>query len=607
MTPLKAKASQKHVTKTESNFKRATGVVANLAIYPLPQHAGVTETNKSKSKQFGEVFTPLGMVDEMLSQTRILPNTTTLDLCAGFGQFSIRLLRYILEQGVVPTRGYCLTQHSFCEVQLSSCYKLLSTFGHKINLFIGDAKELPSLPGVASGTWVYIEAYKGWIPLTKTIKGLLYQGQGMDHGVVSTEEDFATILKNIIKTLNEIFTHMHAHRWTNLCRINEVINNNNEGTFFYTVPTPSAVVEQMLAQVNISDQERILILYNSEIIEGLSRDNHVGEITFGNTEVNSIRSKFLENYYGVSTCTFTDNDPKTIREALGTKKWDLVLSNPPYNGGMDLDIIKSLIEANSAKEYVLVHPSTWVFDRKGKSSKFNDFKKVVNGKLRSVKFFNGNSAFEKIQLNVPCMITHIDTRNPVHSTKVTMLDGETFTVSNIEDITKYGSSWGTIVKSFFDKIPTTDNVWDHRLKSDNTGNLSTCQISRNMGHAGNGGVRFVNDDFYTLVVRDSPKVNHGIRKALSDRGGPAFGFKTSRERDNFLSYLCTDFARFCLSLLKNKLDVDCGEMTVIPWLDFTQTWDDEKLFAHFGINQETQDYIRSFLPDYYGIRKPKTE
>ena len=44
-------------------------------------------------------------------------------------------------------------------------------------------------------------------------------------------------------------------------------------------------------------------------------------------------------------------------------------------------------------------------------------------------------------------------------------------------------------------------------------------------------------------------------------------------------------------------------MDLIPWLDFTEEWDDDKLFKKFDISQELQDYIRDFLPDFHGIRK----
>jgi hypothetical protein len=103
-----------------------------------------------------------------------------------------------------------------------------------------------------------------------------------------------------------------------------------------------------------------------------------------------------------------------------------------------------------------------------------------------------------------------------------------------------------------------------------------------------------------MALKDSDK-NKGIRK--SDSGGATLEFLTEIELDNFINYLKTDFARFCLALLKNKSDLHRGELEIVPWLDFTEEWDDEKLFEKFDVSQELQDYIRDFLPDYYGIRK----
>jgi hypothetical protein len=67
--------------------------------------------------------------------------------------------------------------------------------------------------------------------------------------------------------------------------------------------------------------------------------------------------------------------------------------------------------------------------------------------------------------------------------------------------------------------------------------------------------------------------------------------------------LKTDFSRFCLAIYKTNSQLARGELALIPWLDFTASWDDEKLFEKFDVSQELQDYIRDFLPDYYGIRK----
>ena len=107
------------------------------------------------------------------------------------------------------------------------------------------------------------------------------------------------------------------------------------------------------------------------------------------------------------------------------------------------------------------------------------------------------------------------------------------------------------------------------------------------------------NDFYTMVMKDSDG-NKGIRK--SDIKA-TFTFISEAERDNFIDYLKTDFARFCLSIFKINSHLDNGELELIPWLDFTEEWDDAKLYKHFNINKETQAYITSFLPDFHGIRQ----
>ena len=131
------------------------------------------------------------------------------------------------------------------------------------------------------------------------------------------------------------------------------------------------------------------------------------------------------------------------------------------------------------------------------------------------------------------------------------------------------------------------------------------QLAAILGHWDKSCEKMVKDDFYTFVMKDSER-NKGIRQPnLNKPGGPTptFEFNTEEKQINFIDYLKTDFARFCLSFLKIGQHLENGEMSIVPWLDFTQKWDDEKLFKYFNINEETQKYIREFLPDYHGVRK----
>ena len=77
-----------------------------------------------------------------------------------------------------------------------------------------------------------------------------------------------------------------------------------------------------------------------------------------------------------------------------------------------------------------------------------------------------------------------------------------------------------------------------------------------------------------------------------------FSFDNKKERDNFIKYCKTKFSRFFLSYIKyngNLFDSD----RYVPWLDFTQEWNDAKLCKEFGISNELWNYIDNFIPDYY--------
>jgi hypothetical protein len=610
---IKPSAAENYLLGVESQFKKVSDIKEDISIYPLLQHLDTSvETNKDKSKEFGEVFTPLWLVDEMVGQVKHLDaNTTTLDLCAGYGQFSIRLLRKLYNKDPIkfdPVH-YIKHNHSFSELQLSSCYKLIRIFGMNINLFIGDSKELPSLPGVARGIWVYLESMKGWVPFTHTIrKTLIPSGDTKD---VVKEEKFIELLQDTIDQLNKGYEIMSVYRHKNcspetelmfLKLLNEDLNDLHPED--ESVWTPTGIVHDICKTISDKEAKKILVLFNAEIVSELVRAKKIkpDQITFGVDDANKARAVFVSKTFDVPTCVFADKSPKSLLEALGNKKWDVVLTNPPYNDGLDLKIVQALMDHSVAKEYIIVHPSGYLIDLKGKKELYTTFKDTLAGKLRSVKLFNGNPLFN-IDLFLPCAITHIDTNYESNTIEVNYF-GKTFQVSSVEDITKFGVEWKHIVKPFFNNIQhyieLHGNVWSHILKNAMiTNDQLCCQLANIIGNHSKDRNVLLKDDFYTMTIRNSED-NKGIRDDKMSK--PTFQFKSEIERDNFLAYLNTDFARFCLSLYKINANLHRGELEIIPWMDFTETWDDEKLFTHFNIDQQTQDYIRSFLPDYYGIR-----
>ena len=158
----------------EQRFKDVANLDGDFSLMPMPKeyHLQVT-TNKEKSDSFGEVFTPIWLVDSMLERVSDYDwrnqNKITLDLCAGYGQFTVRMLRkkFSLMGNKFDILKFLFDKHYFSELQLSSCYKLLHIYSCNINLFIGDSKELKSLPEDCSGIYYF---NKEWIECTEQVK-----------------------------------------------------------------------------------------------------------------------------------------------------------------------------------------------------------------------------------------------------------------------------------------------------------------------------------------------------------------------------------------------------------------------------------------------------
>lgn len=179
----KKSAVELEVEKIEERFLAAADLKGDLSKFPITQanHLQV-KTNKIKSDKHGEVFTPLWLVDQMIEDADRggVPygkGVTTRDLCSGYGQFSVRLIRYRLERLKAYGKTFDLTKfltetHSFVELQPNSCYRLLYIFGTEIRLCMGDATKLGdhSLKNATEGIWVWCEAGQHWVDRTKSVQ-----------------------------------------------------------------------------------------------------------------------------------------------------------------------------------------------------------------------------------------------------------------------------------------------------------------------------------------------------------------------------------------------------------------------------------------------------
>ncbi len=365
-------------------------------------------------------------------------------------------------------------------------------------------------------------------------------------------------------------------------------------------PTPLSIVRKMLDKTLLEDK-KILVLFNLEFLQVLVEERKVKPENIYYIADNELEFLGAIKIFKVHSYKLNDFSVSALKKLIVgiDMKFDLVFSNPPYNNNIDIKILNEIIDV--ADEFVVIHPSTWVIDIKGKLKLYKDFKTKIASKLKDVEFFNGNAIFD-IQLFVPICITHIQKNSSEIDVKYF---DDLYVSKSIDNITKFGSSFETLILPFMNMMQTHINIHsqmiDYNLLDKLDENSKYVQLAQIRGtpNRNKTSSKMLLDDFYTLVMKNSGE-NIGIRKTSRT---PTFRFENEIECLNFVNYLKTDFARFCLAIYKDKATLDCGEMELIPWLDFTEEWDDEKLFEKFDVSQELQDYIRDFLPDFHGIRK----
>ena len=151
-TRFKEVANLQNIDLTKSLIRKAD--------YPIQQ----VKTRKEKSKAFGEVFTPLFLVDAMIYMKfkDITPQSKTCDLCAGYGQFTIRLMRILYNKFKMDVEEWLKNVHTFTELQMESCAKLVYIFGPNINLYAGDSLKLNYSDENESGILFFDEENKKW-------------------------------------------------------------------------------------------------------------------------------------------------------------------------------------------------------------------------------------------------------------------------------------------------------------------------------------------------------------------------------------------------------------------------------------------------------------
>lgn len=293
----------------------------------------------------------------------------------------------------------------------------------------------------------------------------------------------------------------------------------------------------------------------------------------------------LNIYCGSSLDEGFRNHMKTVWKI---DKFDYSVGNPPFNQMIDMKFVRLSYEISDVT--CIVHPSTWLLDEKGKQKAFIQTKELVKDHLESIELFNGNKVFD-ICLFVPCVITYIN-KNKKQSgiSCVDKINNISLIYNNIFEINKFSNNdIYPNLKNKIDKLSSI-NLLMYKNKFRGKYYVNTAQIRGNVDL--NSDTIMVKNDFYTIITKDS-------MVSIENKKHMFFSFGKYEEANNFLSYLKTNICRFCLSIYKNNSQLDRGELSIIPWLDFSKKWTDEDLIKEFKLTNDEVDFINKNIPKYY--------
>lgn len=266
-------------------------------------------------------------------------------------------------------------------------------------------------------------------------------------------------------------------------------------------------------------------------------------------------------------------------------RFDLIISNPPYNSGKDLRILQNVYKLG--KKICFIHPTSWLFDNKHIYKLYNETRELVKN------HFSYHEEIEKGNIIFRIML--------FAKLSINVFDKECKKPIDIWEIDAHGTS--DIYKNIKKKILSY-------CKNNNLQNIVTYKNPNNKFEVGISGIRghqferYPGDkthDFFTFIqiTDESMHIGNSTRYWLK------FLFDTENEAINFKDYLKTKMSRFCLSIYKINQHLDSGELLSVPNLPtYKQKWTDKMISDELNLTNEELEWCLNWIPNYYDFDYP---
>jgi len=633
----------------EERFKVVCSSDWNLSKYPLTDKDDIQfNTDKDKSRIFAEVFTPLHIVDQMLDTVpQMTMSTRNLDLCSGYGQFSIRIIRKLLKvhREEFKVGKYLMNNHFFAELQVSSCYKLMSIFSTAINLFIGDALKLGKLPANAKGIWVYLDALDEWVNVTGFVKTLfnkispnkkaaLIYDVALEDKFVKEFNAFVTKLTNICKdykmNIKEIARTKEGRQGL-MDLLREKLNECKKN--WQGVKTPEDIVREMVRSVpDVKALQKILVLFNIEFLECLIKEIGINPSRVTLISDTEEEGTFAEKIYGVHGTTIVEHTLAGLKSATsGCEGFDVIFSNPPYqieDGGHGAsarpiyhEIVMHAINALKPHYLCMITPSRWMVGGKG----LDDYRvrMLADTHIRYIVDFLGTSSIFKgatIAGGVSYFLWDRDYSG------LCDFNGSSRDLNEFDVLVRDNTSCQILRKV----LAKTSAFCNKRVLPQKPFGLRT-NFTDWVPEGTEGAVkcyskgRTVNFVLSTAFTDPSKALNlwkvccpKGYKPASEFiEGNPLYvlnnfiipegvitnetyiitgAFNTKAEAEAYLAYTNTKFYRFMVSLRKVAQDISIDKFAWVPDMPhYNKVWTDQDMYTHFGLTKKEIEHIEKSI------------
>jgi hypothetical protein len=628
-----------NLDKIEARFSKITNHKGDLSKYPMPKSNGFS-TDKDKSREFAEVFTPLHIVDKMLdSIPNLNKSSKNLDLCAGHGQFTIRMIRKFSQDKNFDLSKYLKNNHFFAELQLESCFKLLWIFGTGINLAIGDALQLKTLPHNWKGIWLYVEKLEIWVNITNIVKTKLKKTINANNANPDKiEKKFVEMINNLKIWINNIVKEpkMEFNKLMKIPAGKELMENwvrtaaTDVGDNWQDVKTPKWIAKEMIRCIpDLKNRTRFLVLFNVEILNALVEENvPISEIMFASDS--ALEEKMVKKFNKELKTIFVGHSFDEMKKALEGHEgqYDVVVSNPPYqvmDEGFGAsarpiyhEIVMYVIDYLKPQYVCMITPSRWMAGGKG----LDDYRtRMLNDKhIRLIVDYPGSSeVFENnnIKGGVSYFSWDINYNGPCEFNGISRDIGEF-------DVLVRDNTSVQILKKV---LATEGKFCNQKVLSRKPFSLAT-NFDNWVPEGTHGSVKCYTKNlniYFTTDFQDNNKIISKWKvctsRAINPNSAGCFEvynqlfliepmsicnetyivtgtFSTKKEADNYMEYMKTKFYRFMLSLRVISQDINKEKFGWVPdFGDYTNSYTDEDLFAHYNLTKKEIEHIQSTIKE----------